>query len=98
MYWNWYWAGWLHWASFAVAWHFHGWICGPEKTGPPFGWLVIVSAAPWPEGSSACRLLLPTARPVTRPSRRPFSRTANALVMSVAPSFTRMSPGLTALS
>src|SRR3954452_246501 len=97
MYWNSYVGGWLHCASMAVGWHFHGCTCGPEKTGPPFGWLVIVTAAPRPEGSSACSSLRPSASPVTSPSKRPLSRTANALVTSDFPSFTRMSFGFTPL-
>ena len=28
---------WLHFASTAPAWQVHGWICGPENTGPPIG-------------------------------------------------------------
>ena len=33
----------------APAWHVQGWICGPEKTGPPIGWLITNKrAAPPP--------------------------------------------------
>src|SRR3954454_21354222 len=84
----------LHCSSVAVAWHFHGLTCGPEKTGPPFGWFVIVIAAPLPDGSSAFSVLRPSASPDTRPSSRPFSRTAKPLVMSALPSLTRGRPGL----
>src|SRR4051794_3418179 len=95
LYLNSYLTGSLHWSSCAVAWHFHGFTCGPERTGPPSGWFVIVIAAPRPDGSSACSVFVPSWRPVTRPSKRPFSRTAKAVVMSESPSFTRMSAGFT---
>src|SRR3954454_14955875 len=84
----------LHWSSVAVAWHFHGLTCGPAKTGPPFGWFVMVMAAPLPDGSRAFSVLRRSASPVTSPSKRPFSRTAKALVTSILPSFTRRALGL----
>src|SRR3954471_14538457 len=96
MYWNSYLTASLQWSSCAVAWHFHGCTCAPEKMGPPTGWLVIVSAAPCPDGSSACSVFGPSPRPVTRPSKRPFSRTAKALVKPDPPSPTRISGGFTA--
>jgi hypothetical protein len=37
MYWYSYFAGSLHFLSFAVSWQTHGCTWGPEKTGPPFG-------------------------------------------------------------
>ena len=43
MYWYSYVAGWLHFASVAPSWHCHGWVWGPEKTGPPFAWLTTVT-------------------------------------------------------
>ena len=35
----------MHLASLAPVWHFHGSSCGPERTGPPSGWLVTVNWA-----------------------------------------------------
>ena len=73
----------------------YGVTCGPAKTGPPIGWLRIVICRPITISFSClllpwCRLgagratstFLPTLRPVTSPSYWPFSRTANAFVMS----------------
>src|SRR3954471_18066935 len=48
--------------------HTHGWTCGPVKTGPLIGWLVIVIRAPRPSGSWASTRLGPLASPVTRPT------------------------------
>src|SRR3954453_13217236 len=48
--------------------HTHGWTCGPVKTGPPMGWLVIVMRAPCPSASRASTTLGPLASPVTRPT------------------------------
>src|SRR5436190_14580643 len=46
------------------------------------GWLVIAIWAPEPSGSFACRVFEPFTSPVTRPSYRPFGRSANSLVTS----------------
>ena len=70
----------------------HGWICGPEKTGPPLGWLAIVMRAV-SAPSVATSSLAPTSSPVTRPSKRPLGRTANAPVTSRPSSVTRMAAG-----
>src|SRR3954447_20299082 len=59
--------------------HTHGCTCGPEKIGPPIGWLVIVMRARRPSGSAAVSSLGPSARPVTRPVRRPPPASENAL-------------------
>src|SRR4051812_11694533 len=77
-YWKSYAAGWLHCLSTAVAWQVQGWICGPEKTGPPFGGLVIVSRAAWTP-AAATTGLTPLRSPVSRPWHLPLGRTANAL-------------------
>src|SRR5689334_6036866 len=66
MYWKAYDAGSLHCLSLAVAWHVHGWICGPEKTGPPFGWLVITTVAVWPLARATSEFG-PRRIPVTSP-------------------------------
>src|SRR5436190_24308025 len=57
-------AGWLHCLSTAPVWHSHGWICGPENTGPPNGWFLIASRAPRPSLSCAMTVLGPSFRPV----------------------------------
>src|SRR5215212_9488508 len=59
--------GWLHCASPAPDWQTHGCTCGPENTGPPLGWLVIVSV-PVFLPDAAVRTLRPIFRPVTSPS------------------------------
>src|SRR4051794_650728 len=76
MYWKAYAASWLHCLSLAVAWQVHGWICGPEKTGPPFGWFVIATLACRPP-ARATRVLEPARSPVTRPWYLPLGRAAN---------------------
>src|SRR4051794_9054867 len=81
-YWKSYSVGWLHCASVAPGSHGHGCSCGPEKTGPPLGWFVTTSLAPLPPGSRAISALRPRGRPLTRPSRAPAPRGANALVTS----------------
>src|SRR3982751_4509031 len=49
----------------------HGCVCEPSSTGPPIGWLLIVSFArgrplPWPF-ESASNSFDPTTSPVSRP-------------------------------
>ena len=51
---------WLHCASTAPSWQVHGWICGPENTGPPIGAFVIVSCAPPACGVRAVTTFAPT--------------------------------------
>src|SRR4051794_16434754 len=63
----WYVVGALHCGSLDPFWHTHGWTCGPVNTGPPIGWLAMVTCALAP-GAVARRTLGPLARPVTRPS------------------------------
>src|SRR5437763_16972050 len=50
-----------------------GWVCEPSNTGPPIGWLVIVSRAcgpPCPSPlASAANSLSPSTRSVTTPRR-----------------------------
>jgi hypothetical protein len=52
----------------------HGCICGPEKIGPPFEWLVIVRLAygrPLPlPFASATKRFGPSTSPVSRPTKR----------------------------
>ena len=67
---------------------------GPEKTGPPFGWLTIVTLSRARAGQRRrAATLSPSARPVTRPSKRPFGRSAKALVTSRPPAVTVTAPG-----
>src|SRR5438445_9952381 len=51
----------------------HGVVCEPSSTGPPIGWLVILSRAcgsPCPRPrASATNSLSPSTRPVTTPRR-----------------------------
>ena len=53
-----------------------GWICGPEVTGPPIGWLRMVRRAPSPPGTRATTVFAPLRNPVSMPSKRPVGRTA----------------------
>src|SRR5687768_12682825 len=53
----------LHCASSASGMQYHGWICGPEKIGPPTRWFVMVSCA--------VRRPLPLAVTRLSPRRRP---------------------------
>src|SRR6476659_1470089 len=68
LYWYAYLTGSLHCESVAVDWHCHGLTCGPENTGPPFGWSKIVIREPLPSGSVAWSAFGPSARSVSRPS------------------------------
>src|SRR5436190_7337672 len=63
--------GLLHCASTAPSSHCHGWICGPEVTGPPMAWLTIVWLVEAPPGTVALSVLLPRLSPVTRPPSSP---------------------------
>jgi len=72
-------AGWLHCASSAPDWQVHGWICGPENTGPPFGWFTTGALAS-PLGVCAVSRLDPSARPVTRAMKRPSPSTPDTTV------------------
>src|SRR5439155_22578253 len=58
-----------------------GLTCGPEKTGPPLAWSMIVSLAVRRPAAEAVSLFLPTFRPVTRPSNRWVGRILNSPVM-----------------
>src|SRR3954464_6957277 len=79
----------------AVLWQTQGWTCGPENTGPPLGWLTIVSVSPSALGALATRVLSPSGRSVRSASKRPFGRSANALVTSVPPDLTVTEDALT---
>src|SRR5688572_18290948 len=81
MYWYSYVAGWLHFASVAPCWHCHGWVWGPEKTGPPFAWLTTVAES-LPPGAAARMVFSPSFSPVTRPMSRPSPAGANASLTS----------------
>src|SRR5438105_3882050 len=64
-----------------------GWVCEPSNTGPPIGWLVIVSRAcgpPCPSPlASAANSLSPSTRSVTTPRRvRAAALPLNAAVTS----------------
>src|SRR5204863_2903662 len=74
---------WLHWASTALGGHGHGRSCGPEKTGPPLGWLTIVTEVEAAPGAEAVTTFEPLASPLSRPSKIPFGRRANWLVASL---------------
>src|SRR5947209_9124490 len=74
-------AGLSHFALFELFWQTHGLTCGPEKTGPPLAWSMIVSLAVRRPGAEAVSLFLPTFRPVTRPSNRWVGRILNSPVM-----------------
>ena len=69
--------------------HTQGWICGPENTGPPIGWLVTTRLARCLPPMSAKIAVRPTSRPVTRPMVRPSARRANAADTSRVPATTR---------
>src|SRR6266508_5589663 len=74
--------------------HTHGCTWGPAKTGPPIGWLVIVTCAPTtaaPWRSVARTTFGPTTRPVTTPSSEPSGCRENAAVSSRPPTVTRTS-------
>src|ERR1700716_2600545 len=65
----------------------HGVVCEPSSTGPPIGWLVIVSEARgWPLPlplASARNSLRPCTRPVSTPRMtRPLASARNAAVTS----------------
>src|SRR5438128_4667767 len=70
-----------HFALFDLFWQTHGLTCGPEKTGPPLAWSMIVSLAVRRPGAEAVSLFLPTFRPVTRPSNKWVGRILNSPVM-----------------
>ena len=63
-----------HCASVAPVWHTHGWTCGPEKIGPPIGWLTIAVSVEAPSASAAVTVFDPLTRPVNSPSNWPFGR------------------------
>src|SRR5262249_17846355 len=65
-----------------------GLACGPEKTGPPILWLLMLSVAPFFPPRSAVTTFGPSARPVTTPVTRPLARRANALDTSRDPTAT----------
>src|SRR3954452_20625659 len=91
MYWKAYAVGLLHWASRAPAGHGQGCSCGPEKIGPPFGWLTTVVDVDGPPGNAAVTVFDPSASPPSSPSNAPFGRSANWPVTSAPfrPTFTR---------
>ena len=66
----------------------HGWICGPENTGPPLGWLVTFRRATCLPPRSAVITVGPVSRPVTSPTVRPSARRANAAETSRTPAVT----------
>src|SRR6266540_164908 len=72
--------------------HTHGCTWGPAKTGPPIGWLVIVTCAPTvaaPWVSVAVTTFGPTTSPVTTPSSEPSNCGEKAAVTSRPPTLTR---------
>ena len=56
-----------HCASVAPVWQTHGWTCGPEKIGPPIGWLTIVAVAAVPSGRLACTVFEPVEETAQQP-------------------------------
>src|SRR5690606_2390469 len=66
----------------AVVEHSQGSSCGPEKSGPPRGWLVTGSVASMRPSTVAVIVFSPSRRPVTRPTRRVGSTRVSIAVVA----------------